>query len=210
MTRSLPMLLALTLSALTLGVPPALAQDGQAPTQQKAPGRRTVTVSTQGVDIGLDAFAAAVLDGDNYPMSASYMGVPALLECRTLGRQADGSVVIYQRTGGNMLVSPRHYVIALKVTRRTDSEVVVGWDLVPHQRVDGQFTGPYAAALNAHPEAVYTPINTGYWAYDRAKGTVTYSAASDPGGSIPDWMVSESAAMAFPRELLRVKWGIQT
>lgn len=204
MTRLLLLALALSLA------PPALAQDlPLVPANDPNAKGRSVTVSTQGVDITTADFAAAILDGSTYPMSASYMGVPALLECRTLDRRADGTVVVYQRTGGNALVSSRHYVIALKVAERSDTRVKVVWNLVQHTQVNGRFEGPYATALNAHPEAVYTPYNTGSWVYDRAAGTVTYSARSDPGGELPGWMVSEGAVMAFPLELLRVKWGIE-
>jgi hypothetical protein len=37
---------------------------------------------------------------------------------------------------------------------------------------------------------------------------VTYTVSSDPGGSLPGFMTTQGAVMAFPLELLRVRWGI--
>ncbi len=194
---------------LQLVVSPSFAQE-LVPVQPGYPGK-AVTVSTNGKDIGVDSFIAAILDGNNYPKSATYFGVPALLDCRTLGRTSDGAVVVYQRTGGNSLLKSRHYVIAMKVTKRTDSLAEIQWFLVKHTiNPDGSFAGPYADALNANKDnAVYTPYNHGTWRYDRTAGTITYAAESDAGGSIPSWAVSEAAVTAFPRELMRVRWGIE-
>ena len=170
--------------------------------------RMSTTVSTKGAAITPADFVKVILDCDRYPMTASYMGVKALLECRTLERRSDGYTVIYQRTGGNALVGSRHYVLALKVVEQSDTRARVEWDLVKHTGAPGAFQGPYASALNAHPDAVYTPFNTGGWTYDKAAGTVTYWAQSDPGGSVPGWLVSQEAVTAFPLELLKVRWGV--
>ncbi|MFN7144126.1 MAG: hypothetical protein ACK4YP_10140, partial [Myxococcota bacterium] len=75
--------------------------------------RMSTTVSTKGAAISTADFVKAIFDCERYPMTASYMGVKALLECRTLERRSDGYTVVYQRTGGNALVGSRHYVIAL-------------------------------------------------------------------------------------------------
>ena len=167
------------------------------------------TVSTKGAAITPDAFAAAILDGDSYPMSASYMGVDALEVCQTLERRDDGSAVVYQRTGGNFVVKSRHYVILLQVTELTATDARIEWDLVKHAGSAGAWQGPFASALNGSPDAVYTPYNHGYWDYDQAAGTITYAVQSNPGGSVPEWMVSEGAVMAFPLELLDQKWGVR-
>jgi hypothetical protein len=170
--------------------------------------RMATTVSTKGADISTADFVKAILDCEHYPMSASYLGVKALLECRTLERRPDGYTVVYQRTGGNALVGSRNYVIALKVTEQTDTRAKIEWDLVKHTGDAPNFVGPYAAALNAHPEAVYTPFNTGGWVYDKPAGTITYYVQSDPGGTVPGWLVSQDAVMAFPLELLKARWGV--
>lgn len=171
--------------------------------------RMSTTVSTKGAPISTADFTAAILDCERYPMSASYMGVKALLECRTLEKRSDGYSVVYQRTGGNALVGSRQYVIALKVTEQSETRAKIEWDLVKHIGGNGApFAGPYATALNAHTDAVYTPFNTGSWIYDKSAGTVSYSAQSDPGGTVPGWLVSQDAVMAFPLELLKVRWGV--
>lgn len=171
--------------------------------------RMSTVVNTQGAPIATADFVATILDCERYPMSASYMGVKALLECRTLERRSDGYTVVYQRTGGNALVGSRHYVIALKVTEHSDTRARIEWDLVSHTGGGATpFVGPYAATLNAHADTVYTPFNTGSWLYDKSAGTVSYQAQSDPGGTVPGWLVSQDAVMAFPLELLKVKWGV--
>lgn len=169
--------------------------------------RMSTVVSTKGAPISTADFVATILDCERYPMTASYMGVKALLECRTLEKRSDGYTVVYQRTGGNALVGSRHYVIALKVTEQTDTRARIEWDLVSHTGGSGAFVGPYATTLNSN-DAVYTPFNTGSWLYDKAAGSVTYAAQSDPGGTVPGWLVSQDAVMAFPLELLKVKWGV--
>lgn len=168
----------------------------------------STTVSTKGADISPAAFTSAILDCDHYPLGASVMGVKALKFCHTLEKRSDGYTVIHQLTGGNSLVSARQYVIALKVTTSTDTRARIEWDLVKHSGAVGSMTGPYASALNSQPSAVYTPYNTGGWDYDKAAGTIKYWAQSDPGGSVPGFLVSQDAVMAFPLELLKTKWGV--
>ena len=170
--------------------------------------RMSTTVSTKGAAITPADFVKAILDCERYPMTASYMGVKALLECRTLERRSDGYTVVYQRTGGNALVGSRHYVIAIRVVEQSATKARIEWDLVKHAVAGTTFTGPYASALNANPTAVYTPFNIGGWTYDATAGTVSYWAQSDPGGTVPGWLVSQDAVMAFPLELLEARWGV--
>lgn len=168
----------------------------------------STTVATKGAAIPTADFVKAILDCDHYPLGASVMGVKALKSCKTLDRRSDGTTVIYQVTGGNALVGSRHYVIAVKVVEATDQKARIEWDLVKHTGAPGAMTGPYASALNA-TDAVYTPYNTGGWAYDKVAGTIKYWVQSDPGGSVPGWLVSQDAVMAFPLELLETRWGVK-
>lgn len=205
MIRLITLMFALSLSAPSLALADTPIEI--VPLKSGVPSKST-TVATGGANISTDAFVAAIMDGDHYPMSASYMGVDALEECRTLERRADGSVIVYQRTGGGLGVSSRQYVIQLKVKQKTETYAEIEWNLVKHTQSGSTWTGPFASALNAHSDAVWTPVNYGTWRYDRTRGTITYSVQSDPGGSVPDWLVSEKAVMAFPLELLKVKWGV--
>jgi hypothetical protein len=170
--------------------------------------RMETTVTTKGANISTTDFAAAILDCANYPLTASYMGVKALVECRTIDKRPDGMNILYQRTGGNSLIASRHWVIGIRTTEMSDQKVRIEWDLVQHEHTDAGYTGPYAAALNAHPDAVYTPYCTGGWVYDKAAGTISYYTTSDPGGTVPGWLVSQSSVMAFPLELLKTRWGV--
>jgi len=166
-----------------------------------------VTLSV-GVDVPVQAFVDAVLDADHYPMSASYLGVPAMVESRTLAHRGSYAV-IYQRTGSSSLFRARHYVTAMKVTQLSADRGVVEWWLVRHAQVDGVWTGEFAQALQAHPDAVYTPYSHGSWDYNRAAHTLRYRVESDPGGSVPSWLVSDAAATVFPKELLAVRFGVR-
>ena len=206
----------LSLAALLFGLgfglsfsPPAFA-DTPVQLVPAASGYKTMstTVDTKGAAITTAEFAAVILDGDHYPMTASYMGVKALLECRSVEKRSDGSVAVYQRTGSGMGISSRQYVILLKVVSQTDTAVEIQWELVQHSINDKTYSGPFAAALNAHQDAVYTPYNRGGWKYDKTAGKITYYVTSDPGGSVPGFMQTQGAVTAFPLELLRVKWGV--
>lgn len=168
----------------------------------------STTVATKGAAITTHDFVAAIMDCDHYPLGAAVMGVKALLQCKTLEKRSDSYTVIYQLTGGNMMVSSRQYVIAMKVLEDSETKARIDWDLVKHEGTPGSMTGPYATTLNAHADAVYTPYNTGGWVYDKTAGTIAYRVQSNPGGTIPGFLVSQDAVMAFPLELLKVKWGV--
>ncbi len=143
-------------------------------------------------------------------MTASFFGVPALEESTTLAKLPDGSTIVYQRSGGNALLKSRQWVIQLKVMKRTATVGEVQWFLLKETvNADGSFSGPYSEKLNANrSDAVFTPYNHGTWRLDRAAATVMYAAESDAGGSIPSWAVSESAVLAFPREMMKVRLGV--
>lgn len=194
--------------ALSLAVPAFASPSMELVPSSASYKSMSTTVSTHGVSITPSDFVGAILDGSHYPKTASYMGVPALADCKTLEVRSDGYTVVYQRTGGNALIKSRQYVIALKAVTLTATKAVVQWDLVKHTFDGSTYSGPYASALNAHLDAVYTPYNHGTWTLDNSAGTVSYWVQSDPGGSIPSWLLSQDAVMSFPLELLKTKWGI--
>lgn len=202
-------LLALSLSLSAGAAAPAFADTAiqLVPKRSDVPGK-SITVSTKGAAITTDEFIAVILDGDHYPMTATYMGVKALFDCRTLEKRSDGSTIIYQRSGSKWPIASREWVIQLKATTHTETKAVVEWNLVQHTQTGETFSGPFASALNAHPDAVYTPYNHGTWVYDRTAGTISYAVQSDTGGSLPDFMTTQSAVMAFPKELLKTRWGV--
>lgn len=170
--------------------------------------KRSMTVPVSGAISTTSEFVETILDCKKWPMMASYVGVRSLEECTELDRHPDGSTLLYQRTGTAMGVASRHSVLRYYVAKLTDSMAEVRWDLVYHKLDEGRYQGPYSCTLEKHPEAVYTPYNAGTWIFDRRAGTVVYRIARDPGGSIPGFMETDSAIMAFPKELLRTRWGI--
>ena len=182
----------------------------QAQTPPEGYARLEVRTPTQGKSIAIDAFINAVMDGDHYPLTASYMGVPALVESRTLARLKDGSTIVYQRTGAMAMVKARQYINHYTVTQRTETLAEVQWQLVQHvMNAAGQYTGPYADVLNQHLEdAVFTPYNKGMWRYDQQAQSIDYAITSDPGGSLPCWTMTEQTIMLIPRALMQANWGI--
>lgn len=194
---------------LAISVPAIASSSIQLVTQKTGSTKQmSTTVSTKGAAISTASFVSVILDANKYPLSATYMGVQALLDCRTLERRSDGYTVVYERLGGTSLVKSRHYVIALRVSSQSDTKAVIDWYLVKHDFDGTTYTGPYASALNTHADAVYMPYNHGSWSYDSTASTITYSVDIDPGGTVPSWLMSDTALMVFPRELLKVKWGI--
>ena len=170
--------------------------------------KHQITVSTGGAPIATSDFVKVIMDCDSYPLTATYFGVRALEKCKTLDHLSDGSAIIVQRTGGKLGISSRHYVLQIRVVSQTEDRAEIQWDLVKNTQSGSTYAGPYADALNADPDAVYTPYNVGGWIYDKKAGNITYWVATDPGGSLPDFMQSEGALMAFPKELLKVRWGV--
>ncbi|MBI4411006.1 MAG: hypothetical protein HY541_00795 [Deltaproteobacteria bacterium] len=170
----------------------------------------SISIGANADKISTEDFRKVIFDANHYPLTAKVNGVSALTECTSLGTR-DGYAIVYQRTGGlKPFVYPRHYVIAMKVKEQTDNKIVIEWYEVKHTvDADGAFVGPYASTLNQHTDHVYTPYNHGSWTYDKANGKITYSLDSDAGGSLPSWMVSKDTLLAFPKELLKVKWGIE-
>lgn len=178
----------------------------------------TINIGDKRKTLTTEDFRKVILDASHYPLSATFRFFKTLEASKLIGRQGD-FYIVYQRTGGALGVSSRQYVIAMRVKEETADRVEIEWYLVKMQRdKQGNFTGPYSADLNKNREdaepdnsedAVYTPYNHGGWIYDRKAGKITYHLDSDTGGSLPGWMVSKGALLAFPQELLKVKWKIE-
>lgn len=174
----------------------------------------TINIGDKRKTLTTEAFRKVILDASHYPLSATYIWVTVLEESKLIGKQGE-YYIVYQRTG----TPSRHYVIAMRVKEETADRVEIEWYLVKMKRdKQGNFTGPYSADLNKNREdadpdnsedAVYTPYNHGGWIYDRKAGKITYHLDSDTGGSVPGWMVKKGALLAFPQELLKVKWKIE-
>ncbi len=148
--------------------------------------------------LSIAQFKTAIFAANSYPLTASYLGVPAITESRVL--VAGEPAVVYQRTGGNAVVAPRHYVIAMKTAQETADFIKIECDLLPPDN--------YSQLLAQHPDHIYMRYSHLEWIYDKKAGTITYSLAADSGGNIPGFLVTRSALMAFPKEFLKVKFGI--
>lgn len=155
-------------------------------------------------------FRTAIMDASSYPLTGTFMWTKVLEECRLVGKKGN-TYYVYQKTGGAMGISGRHYVIAMRVESETADKVVIKWDLVDHSvGSDGTFSGPFESVLNASKDKyVYTPYNSGSWTYDRTTGEITYKLQNDAGGNLPDFLKNPDALLAFPKELLKTRFNIE-
>jgi len=156
--------------------------------------------------ITVDAFKQAILYND-YSTKPKAMGVSLLEDVRWLGwtggRKDSGYHVMYQRTGGAMGVSSRHYIIGLKEDRgATDDHIRISWQLLNnYDDQSGQFTGTWGEKTGTVPtDAIWTPYNTGYWDLNIEEGTITYSINSDVGGRL--LINPDSAAVSYPNHVV--------
>ncbi|MBF0106027.1 MAG: hypothetical protein HQM16_11950 [Deltaproteobacteria bacterium] len=156
-------------------------------------------------------FLKAILT-DQYATTETFMGVPIMEKAVWLGWQDDAHIM-YQQTGGNFLVSPRAYMLALKKDEgSTESKVRVSWRLLDNYNPKTErFTGPFAHKLEQQRMAppkdfIWTPYSEGYWELDLKALTITYHIELDVGGSLP--FSPDAATVIFPDHLANKVFGL--
>lgn len=157
--------------------------------------------------------AAVVLDADSYPVDVQLgiwgLGFPALAYSKVLGTcDANGvsSTLVHQVTGSPGFVAARQYVFRMWVESDALGGVFVHWAQVEVPE-SGAWRGPITDALSAHPDAVLTGYNAGFWWYDGRH--LRYEVASTPGGKVPPWLAGmlRPQAVIYPSEVVRRRWG---
>lgn len=140
----------------------------------------------------LHVVRAIVLAVDRY---AAF--IPYVSDSRIVGRAEGGDVLNYQRLSfGIPFVSDRHYVIRITeqgyVTAEGRPAYRIAWRLE-----DGVPVPPETAAIAVE-------LNRGYWDLrpDGPTGAATaieYCVFTDPGGSLPKWIVGQANRDAIPK-----------
>lgn len=144
------------------------------------------------VDAPPHVLRAVIADVEGYP---AFM--PYVKESRLLGREPAGDVLNYQRLSfGIPLVSDRQYVIRIVERRYRGGD----------GRLSYVFSWRLADGLppDATSDAIAVPVDRGYWdlrpqdaAGDRTD--VRYCVFTDPGGSLPKWLVPLANSDAVPK-----------
>lgn len=130
----------------------------------------------------------ALRDYDHYTQTMPYTEKSKVVE-----KSADGKVLWFYSVINAPLVSRRDYTI--KITDETDykngkGKMKVSWTAAPDK-------GP-----KPQEGVVRVKINDGYWELQPvANGTKTYATYyvyTDPGGSLPTWIVNKANGSAVP------------
>ncbi len=181
------------------GAAAAYAADGDPLVDPRLPGKHAELLATN-VHISPPAFIAMVLDCDKYPSDVATLGVKAVDSCSILARTGQDAEVIYQRTGGSLVFTPRQAVLWIRVTSQTAGAVTIEWDLVHQERTGSAWAGPYAEVLR--DDAIRMPVSHGGWVLDTAAHTVRYWLDVDLGGFVPGIFVSQDSMLALTRAML--------
>jgi Polyketide cyclase / dehydrase and lipid transport len=157
------------------------------------PGRDVKEVAARGT-IGAPSHVvrAVIADREHYP---AFM--PYVKESRVLGRDTEGAALNYQRLSfGVPFVDDRHYVIRVAERRHRESDGRASYAFV-WRLVDG-------LPDQVRTGAVRVSVNSGYWALRPGPGSpdatdVRYCVFTDPGGSLPRWIVDMANTEAIPK-----------
>lgn len=163
--------------------------DGITILSRSRPGSDVHEMKAQGViDAPPIEIWKALRDYDHYTQTMPYTEKSKVVE-----KAADGKVLWFYSVINAPLVSRRDYTI--KVTDETDykngkGKMKVSWTAAPDK-------GP-----KPQDGIVRVKINDGYWELQPlANGTKTYATYyvyTDPGGSLPTWIVNKANGTAVP------------
>jgi Polyketide cyclase / dehydrase and lipid transport len=168
---------------------------------RERPGSAVKEVRAEGViEAPPHVVRAVVADAERYP---EFM--PYVKESRVLGRQTAG-VLVYQRLSFGVLrllgLSDRDYIlrIAERISPAPDGRVT-------YKRVWTAVEGP---GPPPQPSVVRLVMNRGFWELRPADGGNAHTAAlycifTDPGGSLPAWVINEANTSAVPRVFAAVR-----
>jgi hypothetical protein len=130
---------------------------------------------------------SAIRDYDNYKTTMPYTE-----ESRILSSEQGGKVILFYSVVNAPLVDRRDYVIRL--VDESDWKDGKGYLLAKWKATD---KGPPEKA-----DLVRVKVNDGFWKLEpRENGTktfATYYIYTDPGGSIPKWIVNRANSTAVP------------
>jgi hypothetical protein len=131
---------------------------------------------------------SALRDYDHYPQTMPYTD-----EAKVLSKEADDKVIYFYSVINPPLVDRRDYVI--KILDESDWRDGQGY-LKITWKISDQGAPPLRKGI------VRVAINDGYWLLEpKMNGTktfATYYLYTDPGGSVPKWVVNKGNSTAVP------------
>lgn len=141
------------------------------------------------IDAPPDRVRKVILDYPSYPRTMPYMQ-----EARVLGKEPDGKTLyVYNRVSAP-LIAARDYVLKVKDESRWDEGrgfLKVSWTVNPDDR-----------GVAPLPDVVRVRINDGYWHLEPREGGTktfaTYYLFTDPGGTVPKFVVNHANTTALP------------
>jgi hypothetical protein len=174
----------------------ATTSDGVTVTQKSVPGLSVPAFrGVRTVDVTCDAYFAAVSD------PARHKAVNRMLRESGVVTSSGSSVVFYQVVD-LPLISDRYWI------NKAENQRNVGGVAGHHRQTwYGLSKDDYPTvrdAVESKYGAVFTPVNYGLWDLvptDSGGCTVTYAAASDPGGSIPGGASSWASEKSLPENI---------
>jgi hypothetical protein len=199
--------------ALVLTVAAMFAASSSQALDVKSPGpdwkeayhRNELVIFTRDVEAGHEIIAVSEVDAppetvfnvvsdfEHYP---DFM--PYIVESRVLSRKNDDEVITYARLAPPF-VSERDYPLKVRLTRGSGT-------------ISGVFKVEWIANPEARPEiegVVRIKLNEGSWIaepiYGGSRTLLTYKVLTNPGGLIPDFVVSMSNTVAIPELFEAVK-----
>lgn len=194
---ALPVLM--LLSADKPAAPPweAVGQDdGISIFARDRPGSDVHEMKAQGmIDAPPAAVWKALRDYDHYTQTMPYTE-----KAQIVAKQDDGKVLWFYSVINAPMVSRRDYVI--KISDDTD-----------YKNGKGEMKVSWTAASDKGPPPqdgiVRVTINDGYWdlqpVANGAKTYATYYLYTDPGGSVPKWIVNKANGTAVPNVFRAIK-----
>jgi hypothetical protein len=189
LTYVLPVLLLLNAGADEAKWEAVSADDGLTIMTREKPGTDVHELKASGfIEARPSAVWKAIRDYEHYPQNMPYTE-----ESKVLAREPNDKVIYFYSVINAPLVSKRDYVI--KITDETDPKDPKGIMKV-------SWTATKEKAPPVRDGIVRVTVNDGSWTLQPMNGGkstyATYYLYTDPGGSLPKWVVNKANGSAVP------------
>lgn len=176
----------------------AAQEDGVTVYTREKAGSGVAEIKAVGLIDGTPEVAWKVLrDYENYKTTMPYTEVS-----QVVATEGGGKVIHFYSVINAPFVSRRDYV--LRMVDESDWKDGKGYLKVSWTPSD---KGPAP-----RPEFVRTPINEGHWKLEPREGGArtfaTYYLFTDPGGSIPTWIVNRANSTAVPNIFVKLRQAV--
>ena len=147
---------------------------------------------TRTVDVSCDAYFEAVSDPSRHKSVNSMLRESAVIS-------SSGSSVVFYQVVDLPLISDRYWINT--ATNQRNVGGVTGHHRQTWQAASKDDYPTVRDAVESKYSAVFTPLNYGMWDLQPTSAggcTITYSAVSDPGGSVPGGAASWASEKSLP------------